>query len=103
MSTVRYGPISNQQRDWKGVGEWLTSQRNHLINSAQVQNSPSDKVLIILGDSDPVISCAELQEDAIEVLGIENVKFWILDAGHELPITKSEEIVRMMLDSWKVK
>ncbi|MCJ1239233.1 hypothetical protein MMC14_007227, partial [Varicellaria rhodocarpa] len=62
----------------------------------------SDQVLIILGKSDQVIPCEELQEDATESLGTENVKFKILDAGHELPITKSGEIIRYMVDFWNL-
>ena len=100
MSTARYGPISKQQRDWERVREWLTLQK---FTDLQTTNPYNDQVLIILGKSDQVIPCEELQEDATKALGTENVKFKILDAGHELPITKSKEIIRYMVDFWNLE
>ena len=103
ISTARYGPISKQHRDWERVGEWLSSQKTGVTDDVRTLNSRSDEVLILLGKSDPVILCEELQEDATEVLGAENVRFEILDTGHELPITKSEEIIRIMLNFWSLR
>ena len=58
------------------------------------------KVLIILGDKDSIIVEDELIEDAAEVLGWDNVRFDICNAGHELPITDSETVVGMVWRFW---
>lgn len=40
-------------------------------------------------------------EDATAVLGDGNVKIEFVDAGHELPVTKSEEIVKIIWGFWQ--
>lgn len=69
---------------------------NKDIEDAGLQNG---KVLIICGQHDPIIVKHELVEDATRVLG-GNVDFRFVDAGHELPITKSEDVVEHISDFW---
>ena len=59
------------------------------------------KVLIICGKTDPIIHCHELEEDVMECLGSKNVRIESCDAGHELPITKSGEIVHFISEMWQ--
>ena len=58
------------------------------------------KVLVILGDKDPIIVEDELVEDATEALGPDNVRFEVCDAGHELVVTDSENIIGMIWKFW---
>lgn len=58
-------------------------------------------MLIIGGRNDALIVQDELVPDATEMLGADNVKFQFLDAGHELPVTKSEQIVGRIWDFWQ--
>ena len=39
--------------------------------------------------------------DATKVLDKDHVRFKWVDAGHELPVTKSEEIVGFIWDFWQ--
>ena len=59
------------------------------------------KVLIILGEKDPIIVEDELVEDATEALGSDNVRFEICNAGHELVVTDSENIVDLIWKFWR--
>ena len=100
ISSIRYGPITNQQPDWKRVGERLAAQNASTEESYEVEGLQHGKVLIICGEKDPVILKEELIEDATEVLGESGVRFKFCDAGHELPIIRSEMIVKSIWDFW---
>lgn len=60
-------------------------------------------MLIIAGHRDIVIIEDELVEDATEVLGEKNVRFEFVDAGHELPVSKSKEILAFISAFWEEK
>ena len=64
------------------------------------ENGTRKKVFIVLGATDPIIIKQELEEDATELLS-ENVEFAVLDAAHDVPITKGNEVVEAILDFWK--
>lgn len=88
MSSIRYGPIQNQHELWRKVGADMAAKGR--------------EVLIILGDRDPVIHCAELQEDAGEVLQ-GRVKFVIMDAGHEAPVAQGPAVAQHIWDFWQAQ
>lgn len=92
ISSIRYGPVRDQHERWRIVGRRL-SQLNK-------ENGTSKKVLLVLGEHDPIIVKSELEEDATEAL-LGNVEFFICDAGHEAPVTKGDEIATAILDFWK--
>ena len=50
-------------------------------------------VLVICGDQDPIVIQEEIFEDASRALGSDNVELRSCDAGHELPMTHSSEVV----------
>ncbi len=58
------------------------------------------KVLIIAGHKDVLIAEDELVEDATEILGENNVRFEFVDAGHELPVSKSKEVLEFISAFW---
>jgi len=92
MSSIRYGPVRYQHDRWRIVGERLTRQNS--------ENGTKKKVLIVLGAHDPIIIQKEVQEDAMGVLQ-GNVEFAVFeDAGHEVPITKGEEVVKRIIEFW---
>ncbi|KIW72001.1 hypothetical protein PV04_00225 [Phialophora macrospora] len=91
MSSIRYGPIRYQHDRWRIFGEQLTRRNN--------ANGTKKKVLIVLGKNDPIIIQKEVEEDASDVLG-GNVEFVSFDAGHEVPVTKGEEVVKAIVEFW---
>lgn len=82
ISSMRYGSIEGKQETWKKLG-----LRN-------------DKVMIIVGSEDAVISAVELKEDALEAIGEENVEWRIVEAGHEFPVSKADEILELVSEFW---
>ncbi|KAL2040155.1 hypothetical protein N7G274_007058 [Stereocaulon virgatum] len=101
MSGIRYGPIANQHDVWRRIGQRLAAQNASSEERYTREGLQGGKVLIIGGRKDVVVDSDELEEDAIEVLGKECVRFEWVDAGHELPITKSGEIVECVWGFWE--
>ena len=112
MSSIRHGPITEQHEDWRRIGRGLAEQ-NQNAGSADSSNSEglgegrgnnwkNGKVLIIVGQHDPIIKTDELVEDATEVLGEGNVEFRYIDAGHEAPIKHGDVVVEYLLEFWGV-
>lgn len=103
MSSIRHGPIHNQHSDWRKIGERLTLQKAVGDEDSGAAGLQNGKVLIILGEKDPIIIVEEMVEDATQVLGLENVRFEICDAGHELPITESAKVVDLIWSFWEMR
>ncbi|SLM35499.1 Alpha/beta hydrolase fold-1 [Lasallia pustulata] len=101
ISSIRYGPVVNQQSDWKRIGARLAAQNASTEERYEREGLQHGKVLIICGETDPVIVKGELMEDATEVLGENCVCFKSCDTGHELPIVRSEMIVGQIWDFWE--
>lgn len=101
MSSIRHGPIANQHPYWRRIGERLSAQNAASEKKYAIEGLKNGKVLIIGGQKDVLIVKNELVEDATAVLGDGNVKVEFVDAGHELPVTKSEEIVKIIWGFWQ--
>ncbi|MCJ1431808.1 hypothetical protein MMC27_001163 [Xylographa pallens] len=104
ISSVRHGPISGQHAVWRRIGTRLSAQNaatEHATDAEQAAQMglQEGKVLVICGKSDPVIDYRELVEDAMEVLQ-GHVRFETCAAGHEVPITRSKEVVEYIWDFW---
>jgi len=92
MSSIRYGPIRFQHDRWRMIGDRLRRQNE--------EKGTHKKVLVVMGATDPIIIRHELEEDARAVLGPDVVEFAALDAGHEVPVTKSDQVVDCIMDFW---
>lgn len=92
ISSIRYGPVREQHERWRIVGRRLSK-----LNK---ENGTHKKVLIVLGEHDPIIIKDELEEDATDTF-FGNVEFVTYDAGHEAPVTKGDQIAKAILDFWK--
>ena len=101
ISSVRYGPISGQHDDWQRIAERLNAQNASTEKRYEKQGLQNGKVLIIAGHKDDIILKDELVQDATEILGENNVRFEFVDAGHDLSITKSTEVVDFISAFWK--
>jgi hypothetical protein len=101
MSSIRYAPIYNQHALWAIVGSRLSEQKAIPANEGLAKRGlHKGKVLMILGAIDPVIVAEEAIQDTKAVLGEGNVEIAVLDAGHELPITKSVEVAEVIWQFW---
>ncbi|KAI9815951.1 MAG: hypothetical protein M1827_001943 [Pycnora praestabilis] len=99
MSSIRFAPITGQQSIWKLIGDRLSSSKTGTESSLT-----TGKVLVVVGETDPIIIKDELRQDATELFGGEdNIEFRVIQAGHEFPISKSEETVNYISNSWGLK
>ena len=101
MSSIRHGPLTGQHADWQRIAERLSAQNASSEERHEKEGLQNGKVLIIAGHKDVLVVEDELVEDATEVLGENNVRFEFVDAGHELPVTKSTEIVGFIWSFWE--
>jgi len=99
MSSIRYGPISEQDDDWRRIGRRLAAQNATTDEDVEDAGLQNGNVLIVCGEQDAIIVRDELMEDTTRVL-LGNVDFRSVDAGHEFPITRAGEVVRYITDFW---
>lgn len=99
MSSIRYGPISEQDDDWRRIGHRLAAQNATTDEAVDDAGLQGGKVLIVCGGQDAIIVQDELMVDATRVL-MGNVEFRSVDAGHEFPITRAGDVVRYITDFW---
>ncbi|KAI0889757.1 alpha/beta-hydrolase [Annulohypoxylon maeteangense] len=102
LSTIRNAPIYAPQDDWKNLAMVLETRRRleHGNKPGSVKGMHAGKILMVLGDDDPVIVKDEVIEDAEQVLGLEGVEFAILPGGHEIPFTMSSGIANAIDGFW---
>jgi pimeloyl-ACP methyl ester carboxylesterase len=101
ISSIRHAPITNQHASWAKIGDRLTAQKTNSADQQAMSNGLwRSKVLMILGRTDPVIVSKEVEEDAIGCLGRENLEVVVIEAGHDVAITKPKEIVSAILRFW---
>jgi pimeloyl-ACP methyl ester carboxylesterase len=105
MSSIRYAPVTGQQEDWERIGRRLTSQKRAAeesmidVRDVEGEGLREGKVLVIAGRKDEAIVEGEIFEDAKRAFE-GNVVFKSVDAGHEFPITRSEEVVGIVWEFW---
>ncbi|KAL2269033.1 hypothetical protein VTJ83DRAFT_3879 [Remersonia thermophila] len=97
VSSIRHAPIYEQTEDWLALGQHLSERRER----PELPGLRGGKILVILGESDPVVLKEELIHDATAVLGEDGFEAVVLDAGHELVMTKAEDIARVVSAFWK--
>jgi pimeloyl-ACP methyl ester carboxylesterase len=101
MSSIRHGPITEQHDDWRVIGRRLTQQAAASADGSTDQGLEHGKVLIITGNDDVIIKKDEIVPDATAALE-GNVVFSFIDAGHEAPIVKSQDVVRSISEFWNL-
>ncbi|KAL7629123.1 hypothetical protein AAE478_000642 [Parahypoxylon ruwenzoriense] len=114
LSTIRNAPIYAPQEDWEELAVILGARRpkreGELADKPSESESESEspipglhagKILIVLGEDDPVIVKDETVEDAGKVLGPDGVEFAVLPGGHELPITSSFSVANTLEGFWR--
>lgn len=97
VSSIRHAPIYDQQEDWLALGKILAERRER----PGTPGLRGGKLLLVLGASDPVIVKEELLHDATAVLGEDGFEAVVLDAGHELVMTKSDEVAAVLVNFWE--
>lgn len=103
VSSIRCAPIHGQQDRWKLFGQHLNSSRKEVpkVAPSAAQLSQKKNVLLILGGQDPIVFRNEIEPDACEVLGRENLVVRVFeDAGHEVPMSHAKQVGEWILKIW---
>lgn len=107
ISSIQHAPVSGEHARWRLIGSRLTAQRaggaGDDAEGVRELGLREGKVLIIFGRTDEVVVAEETAEDAIEVLGEENVRVEVLEGGHDVPIVNSEGCVEALRSLWAGK
>jgi pimeloyl-ACP methyl ester carboxylesterase len=99
MSSIRHGPIMMEHTKWKSIGQRLSMQNQAEKSESIAVGLDRSKVLIICGDADTSIVSSDLVPDATDAFD-GNVEFRHLDAGHDVPISKSGEVAAAIWEFW---
>ncbi|KAI1780198.1 alpha/beta-hydrolase [Hypoxylon cercidicola] len=103
ISSMRNAPIYAPQEDWRVLAAILRERRER--GSCETEIPPLGlhlgKILMVLGEDDPIVIKDETIEDARKVLGADGVEFVALPQGHELPITNSYGVANAMENFWR--
>lgn len=97
MSAFRYGPIHERYQEWERLGAFFAERQS----DASLPGLLSGRVLLVLGASDSIVKANEIVPEAKKVLGSDKVEVVLLDAGHEVAITKGVEIAGACIRFWK--
>ncbi|KAI0176479.1 alpha/beta-hydrolase [Hypoxylon sp. FL1284] len=103
ISSMRDAPIYAPQGDWNALAEILRERREKGPRGVKDPQSGlrAGKILMVIGEDDPIVVKDETIEDATQVLGHDGVEIVVLPQGHELPITNSIGVADAMEDFWR--
>ncbi|KAK3367073.1 alpha/beta-hydrolase [Lasiosphaeria ovina] len=107
ISSIRHAPIYEQREDWLALGRLLADRRQD-AESSEDERSPAalpglrgGRALLVLGSTDSVIIKEELIHDATAVLGEDGFETVILECGHEIVMTRGDEIAALAANFWR--
>lgn len=102
ISSLQHIPVASQHSHWAVLGRRLETQRADVKDQAAArQGVRHGKVLMIMGKKDEVIVGDEVVPDAIKILGEDGVEVSWVDAAHDLPVVKPDQIARTMTEFWR--
>jgi hypothetical protein len=95
ISAIRYAPITNQHASWKRIAE--------RVKKGGSEGMGPGRVLLVLGKTDPIVTVAEVGEDARECFGERALETVVVDGGHEIPMSHAREVADAILRYWGEK
>jgi len=101
VDTIRYGPITNQESDWRKVCDLIKdkeSPSDKLHADSKLRNS---KLLVIFGKFDDLVVADDVLTDLTAMLGgYEHLEYKIVPGGHGFPVPNCDEIVGHICEFW---
>lgn len=99
-STIRNAPVYGEHDGvWKRLAGVLAERRRG-GRRAPPPGMPGGRVCLILGDRDPVVVASEWVQDVAAVLGEDAADVRIVSGGHEIAISKGEEVAGIAVEAW---
>ena len=101
ISAIRHAPITRQHEAWRAIGRRLARQRADPESQDAGRNGlAGGRVVLVLGQADPIIVREEVQADAEDALGRDGVEALALEGGHDLPIARPGATAGAIWASW---
>ncbi|KKY33880.1 putative rab proteins geranylgeranyltransferase component a [Diaporthe ampelina] len=97
ISSLRYGPIYERYDEWRKLGSMLSARRDNL----RLPGLIGGKVLLIFGSSDQIVQKDKIMSDMEGILGGDACQVEVLDAGHEVGITRGAEVAEVAIKFWR--
>lgn len=97
ISTLRCGPIYERYDEWKKLGSMLSARREN----PHLPGLIGGKVLLVFGSSDLIIQEEKLIPVVESILGGDAYQVEVLEAGHEVGITKGAEVADVSIKFWE--
>lgn len=104
ISSIKYAPVTGELETarWEMIGRRCSARRvAPPEKAARMPGLKEGKVLILLGEQDPIIVANEIEEDAIAALGAENVEVVRLQGAHDLPVVNSHGCADAIFQFWE--
>ncbi|KAK2600666.1 hypothetical protein N8I77_010186 [Diaporthe amygdali] len=96
ISTLRYAPIYERYEEWSRLGSMLSARRKDL----RLPGLIGGKVLLVFGSSDEITRKEKILPDAEDILSSDALRVEVLEAGHEVGITKGAEVAEVANKFW---
>lgn len=96
ISTLRCAPIYERYDEWQRLGDLLFARREN----PHLPGLFGGKLLFILGSDDQIVPEDKIMPDAKSIIGGDACQVEVLDAGHELGITKGTEVAGIANKFW---
>lgn len=91
ISSIRYAPLLDQHETFRKIGRNVAESNGTTIN---------DKVVLVLGKDDSIVLEDEVAADVRAAVGDERVHTIVINAGHDVAITKAAEVVDELWTFW---
>ncbi|POS73323.1 hypothetical protein DHEL01_v208289 [Diaporthe helianthi] len=96
ISTLRHAPIYERYDEWERLGTLLSARREN----PHLPGLFGGKLLFILGSDDQIVPEDKIMPETKGITGGDACQVEVLDAGHELGITKGTEVAEIATKFW---
>lgn len=97
ISTLRCGPIYERYDEWQRLGSMLSARRD----DPHLPGLIGGKLLLVFGSSDQIVSEDKLVPVVRSILGDDAYQVEVLEAGHEVGITRGAEVADVANKFWR--
>ena len=101
LSTIRNAPIYGQHNAvWRTLAQKLAARRP-IDDTDAPPGLPEGRICLVLAEDDPIVVKEEWIADSMAVLGEDAVDIRVIPGGHEIAISRGEEVAKVAMAAWQ--
>ena len=101
--TITYGPIMNQESDWRKVCDIIKGKETPLPSPHKDSKLRNSKLLVIFGDADSVVVVDDVSKDLHQMLGgPQHIEIKVVPGGHGFPVPSCDQVVGHIGHFWHI-